>query len=544
MTIETFFSLLGGVGLFLYGMTVMSSGLRNACGDKLQGILEKATSNKIMAVLVGFAVTILVQSSSATDIMVIGFVNSGMMSLAQAIGVIMGANIGTTVTAQITAFNISAYAPFILFAGAVMFLFLKKSLVKYIGEFLMGFGMLFVGITIMKAAIAPLSESEGFIHLLSGLDNPFAAILFGVAFTALLQSSSSSTVIFQTFAIQGLLGYHTAVYLLIGAAIGSVTPNLIASLTTNRNGKRTAILNLLFNLVRAAILIILINVFPQILDLIQSLSPDSIGRQVANTHTIFAIIAVCLELPISGLLIRFSEKLIPVLPEENEQLEDRKLQYMLNVQGMPSRMALANAHREIARMGRIAEKNLIKALDCFFEYDAAKAASVKAREESVDILNKEIDSAMLELRSMYFSDEALHRISMLAITVTDIERISDYAENIVEYAESMHMRKSSLSPDALKEVQQMADDARKIVDLGIEIFATEDYSKLTELDTIEARIDHEKTVLVDHHVNRLMEGSCEPLAGIIFTNLVTELERIGDHAENVAYALKEDTRTY
>ncbi len=539
MTITTLFSLLGGVGLFLYGMTVMSSGLRNACGDNLQTILEKATSNKFMAVFVGFAVTILVQSSSATDIMVIGFVNSGMMNLSQAIGVIMGANIGTTVTAQITAFNISAYAPVILFGGAVMFLFLKKSLVKYIGEFLMGFGMLFVGIAIMKDAIAPMAESEGFINILSGLDNPFAAVIFGIAFTALLQSSSSSTVIFQTFAMQGLLGYHTAVYLVIGAAIGSVTPNLIASLTTNRNGKRTAILNLLFNLIRAVILIILINIFPQILDLIQGLSPDSIARQVANTHTIFAIIAVCLELPITSLIIKFAEKLIPVLPEENEQLEDRKLQYLLNVKNMPSRMALANAHREIVRMGRIAEKNLNRALDCFFEYDAGKVASVKAREESVDILDKEIDEAMLDLRSMYFSDEALRRISMLNITKTDIERISDYAENIVEFAEEMHAKKSALSEDALKELQKMSTNVRQIVDLSLEIFSGDDFSRLYELDKIEAGIDLQKTELIGHHVDRLMDGECEPLAGIVFTNVVTELERIGDHAENIGYALSD-----
>ena len=537
MSLETLFSLLGGVGLFLYGMTVMSSGLRNACGDNLQVILEKATSNKFMAVFVGFAVTILVQSSSATDIMVIGFVNSGMMTLPQAIGVIMGANIGTTVTAQITAFNISAYAPLILFAGAVMFLFLKKSLVKYIGEFLMGFGMLFVGISIMKTAIAPLAKSEGFINLLSGLDNPFAAVIFGVAFTALLQSSSSSVVIFQTFAMQGLLGYHTAVYLVIGAAIGSVTPNLIASLTTNRNGKRTALLNLIFNLIRAAILIILINVFPQILDLIQSLSPNSVARQVANTHTIFAIIAVCLELPITNLIIRFTEKLIPVLPEENEQVEDRKLQYLLNVQNMPSRMALANAQREIVRMGRIAEKNLTRALDCFFNYDQRKVASVRVREESVDILNREIDQAMLELRSTYFSDEALKRISALAIVVTDIERISDYAENVVEFAESMHAKKSALSPDALEELRHMSDDAIHIVGLALDIFTEPDDAKLHELDMLEEEIDLQKTTLVSHHVDRLMDGSCEPLAGIIFTNLVTDLERVGDHAENIAYAL-------
>ena len=537
MTLELIFKLLGGVGLFLFGMSVMSAGLRNACGDNLQTILEKATSNKLMAVLVGFAVTILVQSSSATDIMVIGFVNSGMMSLSQAIGVIMGANIGTTVTAQITAFNISAYAPLILFVGAVMFLFVKKATIKYIGEFLLGFGMLFVGISMMKSAIAPMAKSEEFLNLLSGLDNPAAAVIFGIAFTALLQSSSSSTVIFQTFAFQGLLGYHTAVYLLIGAAIGSVTPNLIASLTTNRNGKRTAILNLLFNLIRAAILIILINVFPGILDWIQSLSPDSIARQVANTHTIFAIIAVGLELPITGLIIRLAEKIIPVLPEENEQLEDRKLQYMINMKNMPSQMALANAHREVVRMGTIAEKNLRRALDCFFDYDVNKVISVKAREESVNILNKAIDTAMLELRTLPLTDEAVGRVSQLSIAVTDIERISDHAENIVEFAEEMHDKKSHLSPDALEELKDMAADAEKIVHVALDIFANENYSILPLLDKIEAGIDLKKAQLVNHHVERLMRAGCEPFAGIIFTNLVTDLERIGDHAENIAYAL-------
>lgn len=537
MTLTTIFSLLGGVALFLYGMTVMSSGLRNACGDRLQGILEKATSNKFMAVFVGFAVTILVQSSSATDIMVIGFVNSGMMTLSQAIGVIMGANIGTTVTAQITAFNISAYAPLILFAGTIMFLFVKKSMTKYIGEFLMGFGMLFVGIAIMKAAISPMSKSEEFIELLSGLDNPMAAVIFGVLFTALLQSSSSSTVIFQTFAFQGLLGYNTAVYLIIGAAIGSVTPNLIASLTTNRNGKRTAILNLLFNLIRAIILIVLINVFPQFLEWIQSLSPNSIARQIANTHTIFAIIAVALELPITGLIIRIAEKIIPVLPDENEQLEDRKLQYMVNMRDMPSQMAMANAQMEVVRMGRISEKNLRKALDCFFDYDPGKYASVKAREESVNILNNEIDKAMLELRSLNLSDESLGRISRLSIAVTDIERVSDHAENIVEYAEEMHSKKGHLSEDAMKELQKMSDDALEILSLSIEIFESEDYSRLHNLDKLEAGIDLQKVELVAHHVDRLMEGSCDPFSGIIFTNLVTDLERIGDHAENIGYAL-------
>ena len=537
MTPAVLFSLLGGVGLFLYGMTVMSSGLRNACGDNLQTILEKATSNKLIAVFVGFAVTILVQSSSATDIMVIGFVNSGMMTLAQAIGVIMGANIGTTVTAQITAFNLSAFAPFILFTGAVLFVFLKRGTIKYVGEFLLGFGMLFVGISIMKSSIAPLADSPLFVKLLSQLDNPVLAVLFGIGFTALLQSSSSSTVIFQTFAIEGLLGYHTAVYLVIGAAIGSVTPNLIASLTTNRNGKRTAILNLLFNLIRACILIILINVFPGILDLIQSLSPSSIGRQVANTHTIFAIIAVALELPLTKYIIRFAETIIPVLPEENEQLEDRKLQYMLNVKNMPAPMALRNAHLEISRMGDIAEKNFHTALKCFFDFDPALVESVRAREESVDILNKEIDNAMMELRTLELRNRALTRVSRLSIAVTDIERISDHAENIVDFADRMRANKASFTPEAEAELRSMAADAEHIVHMAMEIFRTEEYSTLPEFNALEDRIDEQKLILVDHNIARFTQGDYDPFAGMIFTNMASDLERAGDHAVNIAYAL-------
>ncbi len=539
MSAEELFALLGGVGLFLYGMTVMSSGLRNACGDNLQVILEKATSNRVIAVLVGLAVTVLVQSSSATDIMVIGFVNSGMMTLPQAIGVIMGANIGTTVTAQITAFNISAYAPIILFLGAVMFLFIKKSTPKYVGEFLMGFGMLFVGISIMKETIAPLSESQEFIKMLSNLDNPLLAILFGVAFTALLQSSSSSTVIFQTFAIQGLLSYHSAVYLVIGAAIGSVTPNLIASLTTNRNGKRTAVLNLLFNLIRAVILVILINLFPQILELIQSLSPDSIGRQVANTHTTFAIIAVLLELPFTNYIIKLAEKLIPVLPEENEQLEDRSLMYMVNLASMPTSVALKQVHREISRMGEIATKNLKRAMECFLEFDPVKAESVHIREESVDLLQKSIDEAMVDLRTPELSMDTLKRISQLSIAVTDIERLSDHAENIVEDAESLRGRKVRMNEEALEELRGMYANTLRIVELAMDIFSNEDFSKLPEVNEIEDRIDDQETDLVDSHVQRLMRGDCEPLEGIVFTNMVNDLERTADHAVNIAYALSD-----
>ncbi|MBQ9189016.1 MAG: Na/Pi cotransporter family protein, partial [Clostridia bacterium] len=366
MSVWEIISLLGGVGLFLYGMTVMSNGLKNAAGDSLHTILEKVTTNKLLAVLIGVVVTMLVQSSSATDMMVIGFVNSGLLTLAQAIGVIMGANIGTTVTAQITAFNLTALAPLLIFVGAVMYLFLKKPLPRHIGGILLGFGMLFVGIGLIKTAIAPLSQSEGFVRVLSALSNPVLAILFGILFTALLQSSSSSVVIFQAFAVEGLLTYQQCVYLVIGAAIGSVTPNLLASLTTDRNGKRTALLNLYFNLFRAALLLLVTGIFPVVLDWIKLLSPDDIARQVANTHTIFAIFAVLVMLPFSNLIIKLTYATLPLLPEEQRAKEDRRLVYLAGTEKMVPAVAIHQAKLEVNRMGKIARDNLAAAIAYFF----------------------------------------------------------------------------------------------------------------------------------------------------------------------------------
>lgn len=539
MSIVEVFSLLGGVGLFLFGMTIMSAGLKNACGDKLQTILEHATKNKLIAIAVGLGMTILVQSSSATDVMVIGFVNSGLMNLGQAIGVIMGANIGTTITAQITAFNISTFTPLLLFAGAIMYLFMKNDFVKHVGSVIMGFGMLFQGITMMKVAIHPLSQSEGFVSFLSTLNNPALAILFGIAFTALLQSSSSSTVIFQTFAIQGLLSYNVAVYLVIGAAIGSVTPNLLASLTANRNGKRAAILNLLFNVFRAGILVALINIFPIILTGIQSLSPSDVGRQVANTHTIFAIIAVLVELSFTNKLIWLAEKIVPVLPEENQQLEDRSLVYMTQMTKVPAPVALRQTQREITRMGHIAADNLKRALDCFFNYSMSKAASVRSHEESVNILNHLIADAMVDLRSLDLSPENMRRVSMMTIAVTDIERLSDHAENIVEYIEQMNAKKAEMSEAARKELLDMSQDALDAVYLALDIFEKDDYSKLDQIEILEQHVDDHEKDLINNHIERIMNSMCNPLGGVIFSDLVTDLERCSDHAINLAYALKE-----
>ena len=540
MTIAEMISLLGGVGLFLYGMSIMSTGLKNSCGDNLQVILEKATTNKFVAVVVGLVMTVLVQSSSATDVMVIGFVNSGMMTLAQAIGVILGANIGTTITAQITAFNIATFTPLFLFSGAVMYLFIKKDLVKHIGTVIMGFGMLFQGITIMKAAIAPLSHSEMFKNFLSGLTNPFVALVFGIAFTALLQSSSSATVIFQAFVVQGILDYNVAVYLVIGAAIGSVTPNLLASLTANRNGKRSAILNLLFNLIRATIIVIIINLTP-LLSWIQSLSSDP-ARQIANTHTIFAILAVCIIFPFTDWIIKLTYMFIPELPEETRAAEDRKLVFMTQMGNVPPNMAIHQAQLEAARMGAIAAENYEKAIDCFFDYSPEKVEDVEEREETVNILNHAIQDAMVKLQTLNLTPAMLRRISAITIAVTDMERISDHAENIIEYATRMKNKKTKLSKKAAKELKEMAENSMEEVELAIDIFTSENYDNLSKIEKLESKVDKQEKQLINHHVERLMENKCEPIAGVIFSDMVTDIERCADHAINIAYALKDTNK--
>lgn len=540
MTAFEFFSLLGGVGLFLYGMTIMSSGLKNACGAKLRTILEYATKNKLISVFVGIAVTMLIQSSSATDVMVIGFVDSGFMSLGQAIGVIMGANIGTTITAQITAFNISAYAPLILFFGAIMYLFFKSNMIKYIGSIIMGFGMLFQGVALMKSAIAPLAATPAFTVFLSGLDNPFITVLFGVVFTALLQSSSSSTVIFQAFAMEGIITFRTTAYLCIGAAIGSVTPNLLASLTTNREGKRTALLNLLFNLIRALFLSILLSFAPNFLQWIQNISPDDVGRQIANAHTIFAVISVIVTLPFADYIVKLTRIILPLKEEENKVVEERRLVFISNFESISPSAALSQAHKEISRMGNIALNNLRMAVNCFFDPNNANSHIVGETEETVNYLGHAILSKLIELRTMDLQQHDLELLSRMTLTVSDVARLSDHAENIVEYAFRIQRENVQLSPQAMKELCTMAELTVQSVDLCLQIFESKDYSRLPEAEALEAQVDLARDKLIQHHVERVMASVCSPKGGVLFSDMVIDLERCSDRAVNIAASLYMD----
>ncbi|MCD7857554.1 MAG: Na/Pi cotransporter family protein [Clostridiales bacterium] len=537
MELLDIFTLLGGVGLFLYGMTQMSSGLKAAAGDNLRIILQKATSNRFTSVMVGILVTLMIQSSSATDVMVIGFVNAGMMTLTQAIGVIMGANIGTTVTAQLTAFNLSSYAPLILFVGAVMYLFLKNGTVKSIGSVILGFGMLFEGIALMKSAIAPLAESEAFVNMLSGLSNPFLAVLFGIAFTALLQSSSSSIVIFQAFASTGILSYEVAVYLILGAAVGSVTPNLLAALTANRSGKRCAILNLLFNVVRCVVIGVIITLFPQVLRLIQSLSPNDVARQIANTHTIFAIFAVIIELPLTNTIVRVAERIIPLKEEETRKAKDQRLVYLSALDSLPAAVSLNQAKLEIYRMGEFALNNLRTAIDYFFDNDESKIQQVLDQEDTVDYLDHNITQALIDLRYHHLPPRDLNRLGRLLLDVSDIERISDHAVNLTEYRQKLNQRKGTLTKEALDDLHIIADATLASVEYSLQLFRDDRFDDLPEAEALEHIVNESEDMCISNHVGRMMEAECDPMGGVVYSDMVMDLERCSDHAISVAYSL-------
>ena len=529
-------SLLGGVGLFLYGMTMMSTGLRAMAGERLRGILEKVTGRKLLSVGIGLAVTLMIQSSSATDMMVIGFVSSGLMTLSQAIGVILGANIGTTVTAQITAFNLTAYAPLLVFIGAVMAIFIKRS--KDAGTFVLGFGMLFVGIGLMKQAIQPLSQEAWFLDIIAAMDNPLEAVLFGVLFTALLQSSSSSVVIFQVFAIQGVLTYNQAVYLVIGCALGAVAPNLLAGMTSNRDGKRTALLNLLFNLIRAVLLFTLVTLIPAIPRAIASLSPDNIGRQIANTHTLFAIFSVVVILPFSEQIVALTRKLIPMEEAERRVQEERKLLHLANINTKVPAFAMTQARLEVERMGKIARDNLDRALGYFFHPDKEETENeIEEAETTVDYLNQAITDALVQMRGLRLSERDAFRLSKMILVVSNFERISDHAENILEFTQRRIREKASIEPSEMSELEEMGKAVLESLDLSMVIFSKENFSLLPKAEALEQRVDDMQESYMQNHVDRMMENQTNALGGVIFTDMCTDLERCSDQALNIATAL-------
>ena len=532
MTYIEVFLLLGGLGMFLFGMHLMGAGLRNVAGDRLQGILDKATRRPVMGVLLGIGATVLVQSSGATTIMSIGFVGSALMTLEQSVGVIMGANIGTTVTGQIIAFHLTDIAPLIIFIGAVIFLFLsKRDRIRSVSQIILGFGLLFEGFGLMDGAVAPLKESEIVIEVLDTLSNPFLAMLIGLAVTVILQSSSSSVGIFQVFAMEGLIDVRIAVFMVIGSNIGAVVPAFLAAIGMNREGKRTAMVSLIFNVFRTVLCAALLLIFPQIFDLFIGLSASP-ARQIANMHSAMAVFSVLVMLPFTGQIAALSRKLIPVT-EKEARTARKKLVYITNLKNVPVAIALSQARLEMIRMAHLSEENLREAIENFFDPSQEAIDMIAQREEVVDYLCYNITGALVAVDITQLSEQQLNQLGGMIRCTEDFERVSDHAQNIAEYAQRIISEKLPFTADGLEDMRMLSDKAMKAVSMSVRIYEDHEYSLIEESYRLEAEVDDLNDLILNHHTARLMRNECDPRSGVVYTEMATDLERAADHAHNV-----------
>ena len=528
-------TLMGGLGLFLFGMNFMSQGLQKAAGAKLRSVLTAISKNKYIGVLFGALFTAIIQSSGATTVMVVTFVNAGLMELTQAVGIIFGANIGTTITAQLVSFNLTAIAPVILFIGVVMFLFMKKPIFKKIGEVVIGFGALFMGISMMSGSMQQLNDYPAVIHTLSRLTNPVLAILVGLIITIIVQSSSVTVSILLLMAGQGLVTLPVCFYFILGCNIGSCTPAVMAAMDAKKDAKRAALIHVLFNVFGMIIIsIILIFAMQPFTAFIQAISGDDIKRSVANTDTIYKVFQTVIFLPLSAQFIKLVNRLIPGTDVKQEGFS---LQYINMTTVFSPTAAIVEAMQEIGRMGRKAEQNLRLAMEAFFDGDQSKIDQVYQTEKYIDYLSHEITDYLVDVNQRQLPVADSLKIGGLFHVVNDIERIGDHAENIADAAVRMKEQNLSFSKKATKEIQDMFEKDMRILVCALEMFETDDRSHMQEILSIEEEVDQMEIDLQNSHIRRMAKGKCSPESGLVFTDLVTGLERVADHATNVAFAL-------
>lgn len=526
-TVKILIELMGGLGLFIYGMKLMGDGLENAAGEGLKQILEKVTSNRIMGVAVGTIITAVIQSSSATTVMVVGFVNAGLMNLSQALGVIMGANIGTTVTAQLVAFKLDQIAPLFVFIGAAIVMFAKVKERIEIGNIILGFGILFTGMGSMTSAMEPISASPQFSNLILAVgDNWIIGILAGSALTALLQSSSATTGILIALASTNGITINLAIPILFGCNIGTCITAMLASIGTNKTAHKAALLHLIFNVVGTIIFIPFIGYLG---DFVATTSSD-ISRQIANAHTIFNITNTALLLPFGNYIIKFVNKVIPCEDKIEKMgpkfLDDRFLETPV--------IAAGQVIKETIRMANKAKKNVELSMTAFLNNDEEMIKQVYENEKLINILEESITTYLVKLSKCILSDKEKVIVASTFHVVIDIERIGDHAENIADLAVEKKNKKLKYSNEALEEINEIYNAVIDALNIAITAYATRDIQKAKTISNIENKIDSYQKNYRDRHIKRLYDGLCTANEGAIFLDLITDFERIGDHSTNIA----------
>lgn len=538
MNLTLILGLLGGLALFLYGMQMMSNGLEDAAGNRMKKVLEKLTSNRFLGVAVGAGITAVIQSSSATTVMVVGFVNSGMMTLRQAVWIIMGANIGTTITGQLIALDVGAIAPFIAFVGVAMIVFLKSPKIHHIGKILAGLGILFIGMDMMGAAMEPLRESQGFISLMTKFSNPVLGIAAGAIFTAIIQSSSASVGILQTLASNGLIGFSSAVFVLFGQNIGTCITAVLAAIGTNRSAKRTTIIHLMFNVIGTIVFTTLCLTLP-VTDWVGGLTPGDTSQQIANMHTIFNIVTTALLLPFGTYLAKAAEK---ILPDKADVSRNTTSLTELNKEFKRGSFTLGATavhtdvlRQEIRKMVALASENTYKSFGTILNSDDSQLKNITATEEVLDSLNKEISQYISKILVHNNSGQNVADIEEYFLITGNAERIGDHALNIGGYIKVIKEKDITFSDGAREEIRQMQAIVKKATDKVLE--REEDTAEwLSSIAAMEQQIDDMTKAYRETHLQRMREGKCSEEACILYSELLTDFERIGDHILNIGQA--------
>lgn len=534
MGISDILSLLGGLALFLYGMQMMSNGLEAAAGNKMKQILEKLTSNRFKAVLVGAAITAVIQSSSATTVMVVGFVNSGLMTLNQAVWIIMGANIGTTITGQLIALDMGAIAPLIAFLGVACIMFMKSERARHIAGIFAGLGVLFIGMDMMSASMAPLRDSEMFMSFMTNFSNPLIGILVGAVFTAVIQSSSASVGILQALAATGMIPLSSAVYVLFGQNIGTCITAVLASIGTKTNAKRTTVIHLSFNIIGTTIFTILCMVTPFV-SWMEAFNADPVA-QIANTHTVFNIVTTLLLLPFGNLLAEFATKILPENDKEEETIQ--KLMYIRpfesNYPVGHTAVVLSQIEREVGRMMEKVKKNVEESYDAVLSGKTDALEEIENREDYIDYLNGEIARYIVGLMSVEMTEQDSRSINSYYMMISNIERIGDHAMNVAEYTKFMKKWDVKLTAEVKEEVEKMKEISVQTLS-ALKFSEPGDAKQILEkVGAGEETIDAMQKKYLKQQIKRAKKGDCKAEAGIMFSELLTDFERIGDYALNVA----------
>lgn len=539
MKLTNLFSMLGGLALFLYGMNMMSNGLEMAAGDKMKTILEKLTSNRILGVLVGALVTAIIQSSSATTVMVVGFVNSGLMSLTSAVWVIMGANIGTTITGQLIAIDITAIAPLIAFIGVAMIVFFKSQKLDAIGGVIGGLGILFIGMETMSSAMVPLRTMPEFVGLISKFQNPFIGILVGALFTALIQSSSASVGILQALAKSGVMTLSSSIYVLFGQNIGTCITSVLASIGTSKNAKRTTIIHLSFNIIGTVLFVTISMLFP-FADLVQSLTPSNVAAQIANVHTIFNVTTTLLLLPIGTKLVDLAFRILPNSEEDQQDMQLKYLDFSIfdnDYHIGTSAIANTQLFNETQHMLNVANHNVKRAFELLDHYDEEKYIRLQKDEEYINYLNQQVINFTTAVISHEFQVESSQSIILFLKLSSDLERIGDHATNIAARAQKLAKDDTHFSEDALKEIGIMESLCNNILDELIIMDYDEFKYIVDKVDVMEDNIDKTQHQFAVNQLIRLKEKKCTTENSVIYTKILTDFERIGDHGLNIAESL-------